>query len=162
MFSNIIFRNFPCTICSIILYPINSSNGHSSYVPRDRPIYSGIGSKKSVFFPYWTVEYKCTKQLFYNDKSRYREKVSECTIIDSHRRYLDCMSPFNTFLLKIWEEIKKTNRERDILFIFIVRNLKKMQKQVILLLLEIENKYATAKQKINFIYLNDNFNPMLA
>ena len=33
----------------IILYPINSSNGHSSYVPRDRPIYSGIGSKKSVF-----------------------------------------------------------------------------------------------------------------
>ena len=32
---------------------------------------------------------------------------------------------------------------------------KKMQKQVILLLLEIENKYATAKQ-------NDNFNPMLA
>jgi hypothetical protein len=37
-----------------------------------------------------------------------------------------------------------------------------MQKQVILLLLEIENKYATAKQKINFINLNDNFNPMLA
>ena len=68
----------------IILYPINSSNRPSSYVPRDRPIYSGIGSKKSVFFPYWTVEYKCTKQLFYNDKSRYREKVSECTIIDSH------------------------------------------------------------------------------
>ena len=42
------------------------------------------------------------------------------------------------------------------------KKLKKMQKQVILLLLEIENKYATAKQKINFIYLNDNFNPMLA
>ena len=73
-------------IICIILYPINSSNRHSSYVPRDRPIYSGIGSKKSVFFPYWTVEYKCTKQLFYNDKSRYREKVSECTIIDSHGR----------------------------------------------------------------------------
>ena len=85
----------------VILYPINSSNRHSSYVPRDRPIYSGIGSKKSVFFPYWTVEYKCTKQLFYNDKSRYREKVSECTIIDSHRRYFACMSLFNTFLLKI-------------------------------------------------------------
>ncbi|KAH3786323.1 hypothetical protein DPMN_164429 [Dreissena polymorpha] len=34
----------------------------------------------------WTVEYKCTKQLFYNDKSRYQEKVSECTIIDSHGR----------------------------------------------------------------------------
>ena len=56
--------------CGIILHLINSSNERPLFVPRDRPIFSRIGSKKVRIFSYWAIRCKCTLPLFFNDKSR--------------------------------------------------------------------------------------------
>jgi len=43
-----------------ILQLINSSNERPLFVPRDRPIFFRIGSKKVRIFSYWTIRCKCT------------------------------------------------------------------------------------------------------
>ena len=55
MFSLVVITVFLCMSCSvckyiIILHLINSSNERALFVPRERPIFSRIGSKKSPYF----------------------------------------------------------------------------------------------------------------
>jgi len=55
----------------LILQLINSSNERPLFVPRDRPIFSRIGSiKKFVFFRIGRLGASALYHRFFNDKSR--------------------------------------------------------------------------------------------